>query len=210
MLELTLFTLFGLTTRVSARSVIRVSNPVHAVLCLISAFVSACALMRLLQVEFMALIFVVVYVGAIAVLFLFVVMMLNIGSSKEPMSARSDVWAFIRLFVARTERALVRGSYGLVRRHTASQTVYVDWVELIDPVNSLETMGQVLYTHSFVYLLLAGFVLLVARVGAIVLTLKVRTFARSKRQQIHQQRSRDSESAIMMTRTMTRTMTQTK
>jgi len=200
MLELTLFTLFGSMTRISARSVIRVPNPVHAVLCLISSFVSACALMRLLQVEFMALIFIVVYVGAIAVLFLFVVMMLNLGSSKDPMDASTGVWASMRLFVARCERRLVRGSYGLVAVDQMTQEPYVHWVELMDPINSLETLGQVLYTHSFVYLLMAGFVLLVSRIGAIVLTLKVRTFARAKRQQVHHQRSRDSERAIRMTR----------
>lgn len=211
MLESTLFTLFGLTTRVSARSVIRVAHPVHAVLCLIASFVSACALMRLLQVEFMALIFIVVYVGAIAVLFLFVVMMLNLGSSSSLSHGDEDGsprgtggktrrLSSVRCGISRSERRLVRSSYGLVGVTHLTQEPYVNWVELMDPMNSLETMGQRLYTHYFLYMLLAGFVLLVARVGAIVLTLKVRTFARSKRQQVHQQRSRDAERAIRMTK----------
>jgi NADH:ubiquinone oxidoreductase subunit 6 (subunit J) len=167
--------------------------------------------MRLLQVEFMALIFVVVYVGAIAVLFLFVVMMLNLNTTSMQTTTldprRRDAWATLRLCGARGERLRAGVSGEWVRLDVAQATqgalatgAYVNWVDRLDSRTTLQTMGQVLYTHSFVYLLLAGFVLLVARVGAIVLTLKVRTFARAKRQHVHQQRSRDAERAIMRTR----------
>ena len=220
-MESTLFMIFSGRTRGSARSVVLVSHPVHAVLCLIASFVSACALMLLLQVEFMALIFVVVYVGAIAVLFLFVVMMLNLNVTSMPGSSRDfrrrDLWAsfvLLTLVMLRRRRTLQGASQDSARDLAAwvnSRTreqgnsslngeVYRSWIERMDSVTTMETRGQVLYTHSFVYLLMAGFVLLVARIGAIVLTLKVRTFARAKRQQVYQQRSRDAESAIMRTR----------
>lgn len=193
---------FSARTRSSARAVVRVPNPVHAVLCLIASFVSACVLMRLMQVEFMSLIFVVVYVGAIAVLFLFVVMMLNLGAIKEPRSSQRSSRARMRGRLGVTYRAVRPASYSDTRvpLSVGSDRAYVRWLDLWDPRTTLDTMGQRLYTHSFVYLLLAGFVLLVARLGAIVLTLKIRTFARSKRQQVHQQRSRDADRAVMRVR----------
>ena len=201
--------LFGRVTLVSALSVIRVPHPVHSVLCLIASFVSACALMILRGVEFLGLIFVVVYVGAIAVLFLFVVMMLNLNATSQRQTretSRLDRWASLRLIVSVMELA-VRSAMGLEASSSGERTFwnlggqpYVMWVERMDPRTTMETLGQVLYTHKFIYLLMAGFVLLVARVGAVVLTLKVRTFALSKRQQVHQQRSRDSDRALMMTR----------
>lgn len=204
-MESRLFHVFGGISRLAALSVILVSNPVHSVLSLIVAFVSACGLMMLLQVEFMSLVFVVVYVGAIAVLFLFVVMMLNLNSipAQRTFSAgRLDRWAALRVVRSMMERRRVGlgSSFESASHVDPSMTHHVQWVERLDPMTTLETMGQLLYTHKFIYLLMAGFVLLVARVGAIVLTLKVRTFARSKRQQVHQQRSRDAERALMMTR----------
>lgn len=209
-MEARLFHVFSGISRLAALSVILVSNPVHSVLSLIVAFVSACGLMMLLQVEFMSLVFVVVYVGAIAVLFLFVVMMLNLGSVKD-IWGRSRVasWMSVIVFVGVAEFLLRETGYrpSLVDLdgaqdvlHRAGMESFVVWNELLDPVTTLDTLGQVLYTNSFIYLLLAGFVLLVARIGAIVLTLKVRTFAIAKRQQVFQQLARDSDRAIMMVR----------
>ena len=218
MMEVLLFTVFSALCRGSARAVILLPHPVHSVLSLIASFVSACALMRLLQVEFMALIFVVVYVGAIAVLFLFVVMMLNLNSANTQRTLdlrRLDQWAaLVRLSSRMGARrwsldsslppARSVGVLDELDRASGlgwgSSVAYVQWVDRRDPLTTLDTLGQVLYTHKFVDLLLAGFVLLVALVGAIVLTLKVRSFARAKRQQVHQQRSRDADRALMMTR----------
>jgi len=214
-MEALLFHVFSAVARTSARGVMRLPHPVHAVLSLIVSFVSACALMRLLQVEFMALIFVVVYVGAIAVLFLFVVMLRNLNASSSAGNfRRRDGGATGARFGSLRARAGV-GSWATSAGLTDTRGIpleagagvgeghafaYVSWVDRLDPRTSAQTLGQVLYTHWFVYLLLAGFVLLVARIGAIVLTLKVRTFARAKRQHVHQQRSRDAERAIMRTR----------
>jgi len=188
--------------------VIRVSHPVHAVLSLILSFVSACVLMMRLQIEFMSLIFIVVYVGAIAVLFLFVVMMLDLNSlGKQTSSSYGNKNSALSLFLIASLIIfmLVRGNNNPIfsspnlPRIIKSKS-YVEWVERMDQLNSLETIGQILYTTKFVYLIMAGFVLLVARVGAIVLTLQVRSFALAKRQQVHQQRARKSTNALMMTR----------
>jgi len=90
---------FSRTARGSARVVVLASNPVHSVLSLVLAFVNVCGLMLRLQVEFMARIFRVVYVGAIAVLFLFVIMMLNLGNvSKETHLEQTVVGSLGRLF----------------------------------------------------------------------------------------------------------------
>ena len=217
-MEVLLFTVFSALCRGSARAVILLPHPVHSVLSLIASFVSACALMRLLQVEFMALIFVVVYVGAIAVLFLFVVMMLNLNSANTQRTLdlrRLDQWAALVRLSSRmgARRWSLDSSLPSARSvgvldeldrasglGWGSSVAYVQWVDRRDPLTTLDTLGQVLYTHKFVDLLLAGFVLLVALVGAIVLTLKVRSFARAKRQQVHQQRSRDADRALMITR----------
>ena len=79
----------------------------------------------------------------------------------------------------------------------STDRTYVSWVSLVDPRTTMDTLGQVLYTHRFVYVLRAGFVLLVALVGAIVLTLKVRRASMAKRQHLHEQLSRDADHAVM-------------
>lgn len=202
MMEAFLFGVFSLIAMFSSVAVVVVANPVHSVLGLIVAFVSSCGLMMMLQVEFMSLVFIVVYVGAIAVLFLFVVMMLNLGDRKE--SSWEETVFMLNLFLGLGAVQMVLASYfysSLVGElDQMGSSNYLVWMELVDSLTTLSTLGQVLYTHYFLYLLMAGFVLLVARVGAIVLTLKVRTFALSKRQQVFQQLSRDADRAIMLVR----------
>jgi len=176
--------------------------------------------MMRLQIEFMALIFIVVYVGAIAVLFLFVVMMLNLNTrqaseASSELNAERDSQSPLQsfrntslrvVFITGMRRSPRRSSevvwklpYDSVHEDRRGES-YVSWVNRLDPRTSLETLGQVLYTSKLAYLVMAGFVLLVARVGAIVLTLQVRSFALAKRQQVHQQRSRDLNRALMFTR----------
>lgn len=199
-MEFILFLSFSALMLASATAVIMVPNPVHSVLALVLSFVSSCGLMMLLQVEFMALVFIMVYVGAIAVLFLFVVMMLNLGRLKDTMF--STGWMGMFLMRGLVEWILVDYVYASISvpLSVSSSESYVMWSELLDTFTTLDTLGQVLYTHYLSYLLMAGFVLLVARIGAIVLTLKVRTFALSKRQQVFQQLSRDADRAILLVR----------
>lgn len=194
--------------RRSGRRVVRSPNPVHAVLYRVVVFVNASRRRFLLQVEFRGRILRVVYVGAIAVLFRFVVMMLNLSETGGLSTKGETNKERGQIFVGVTRRrARVRGGragrsadprvpHGR-REGRKGNGGYVEWVKRRDRMTGIQAFGQVLYTEGRRYVVSAGMVLLVAMVGSIVLTLKVRTFARAKRQQIDQQRSRDGDRAIM-------------
>jgi len=212
--------------RRSGRRVVRSPNPVHAVLYRVVVFVNASRRRFLLQVEFRARILRVVYVGAIAVLFRFVVMMLNLSETVSSGTKRDNTMERGQIFAGMTLRlARVRGSrYGRssdpripnlqkrtkggklsqrenlgekTERRLSGNGTYVEWVKRRDSMWGIQAIGQNLYTDGRRYVVSAGMVLLVAMVGSIVLTLKVRTFARAKRQQVDQQRSRDADRAIL-------------
>jgi len=166
----------------------------HSVLLLVLSFINVSGRMMLIQAEYMGLIFRVVYVGAIAVRFLFVIMMLNLSSSNDNMRGSVIAMSIIRSIGV----VVLFRIYGEMSTNVFaySQEPVVEWEMVIDQINNIETIGQVRYTYRLVYVLMAGGVLLVAIIGSIVLTLKVRQFAMMKRQQVHQQRSRDVDNAI--------------
>jgi NADH-quinone oxidoreductase subunit J len=182
------FYLFSIGVIASAVMVISARNPVHSVLFLIIAFVNAAGLFLLTGAEFLAMILVVVYVGAVAVLFLFVVMMLDVDFAqlKQGFLQYLPVGALVGLIVL-VELILVVGVWTV-----APQTV------LSTPtpggLSNTAAIGQVLYTQ-YVYLFqAAGFVLLTAMIGAIVLTLRHKPNVR--RQVIADQNARTRASAI--------------
>ena len=183
MVESFLFYLFGGVTLLSAIMVISARNPVHSVLFLILAFCSSSGLLILLEAEFMAMIFIVVYVGAIAVLFLFVVMMLNIKISEvvEEIYQYLPVGGFIGIIFFLEVLLIVDN---------------IEWTSGLDAVSNLSSLGQVLYSHYALTFLMAGIILLVAMIGAIVLTMQIRTTIR--RQHIFQQVSRDADHAVYL------------
>lgn len=191
--------------RTAGRMVVRAANPVHSVLYRVGVFVNASRRRFLLQVEYRARILRVVYVGAIAVLFRFVVMMLNlsetIDSGGKTGRERGQVyWGMTRrLARVRGSRYMRSSDPRIPSQPTGGEVreAYVEWVKRRDPVHGMAGFGQVLYTDGRRYVVSAGMVLLVAMVGSIVLTLKIRTFAMAKRQQIDQQRSRDADRAIL-------------
>ena len=163
------FYLFAAVTVASGVMVITARNPVHSVLFLILAFFNSAGLFVLLGAEFLAMILVVVYVGAVAVLFLFVVMMLDINfvQLREGFQRYLPVGALIGLVLA-AELVLIGGSYGL------SEPLFAAPVGVPEGVSNVEALGQLVYT-KYVYLFqAAGLVLLVAMIGAIVLTLRTR------------------------------------
>lgn len=198
-----------MSIRRSARMVVKSPNAVHSVLYRVVVFFNASIRIFLLQVEFRARILRVVYVGAIAVLFRFVVMILNLsettsiftGNLGNEYGKRSEDLGvmFLGIFITRIGRFPI---YNLNRTsHMNSQGPvyhYVDWVNMLDSIWGISVFGQVLYTDGLLYVVGAGIVLLVAIIGSIVLTLKVRTFARAKRQHVDQQRSRDADAAIRL------------
>ncbi|WP_374546415.1 NADH-quinone oxidoreductase subunit J, partial [Rhodoblastus sp.] len=163
------FYLFSIVTIASAVMVISARNPVHSVLFLILAFVNAAGLFLLTGAEFLAMILIVVYVGAVAVLFLFVVMMLDVDFAqlKEGFLQYLPVGALVGLIVL-VELVTVIGVWS-VAPQTALST------PTPEGLTNAEALGRVLYTQ-YVYLFqAAGFVLLTAMIGAIVLTLHHRT-----------------------------------
>lgn len=220
-MEFGLFYLFSSVVLVSGLMVISARNPVHNVLFLVLTFCNATGLLLLLEVEFMALIFIVVYVGAIAVLFLFVVMMLNIKENPPlfGLGSTGEVFRYLPVgvllslvFLGEIFMVLKNALVSLENEVGLNLPHYVVWIRLIDGSgrsgSNLETLGQVLYTYYFYYFLVAGFILLVAMIGAIVLTLqsKPSLYRPSggfhsivvKRQQIHQQMSRDPVNAVFL------------
>jgi NADH-quinone oxidoreductase subunit J len=186
------FYLFSATTVASAFMVIASRNPVHSVLFLILAFVNAAGLFVLVGAEFLAMILIVVYVGAVAVLFLFVVMMLDVDFAelRQGFLQYLPVGAIVG-FIFLTELLLIVGTW--ITGAGVSGAIRSP-IPPASEVTNTQALGRVLYTTYVHYFELAGLVLLVAMIGAIVLTLQHKTAA--KRQNISAQNARSKESAI--------------
>ena len=184
------FYLFAGVCVASAIMVVTARNPVHSVLFLILAFVNAAGLFMLLNAEFLAMILIVVYVGAVAVLFLFVIMMLDVdfAALREGFMEYLPVGLLIgAIFLA--ELLLVAGGWVLSPSVAKSITAPIPAT-----VTNTEAIGLVLYTRYVHYFELAGMVLLVAMIGAIVLTLRHKPSV--KRQDINVQNARTKGAAM--------------
>jgi NADH-quinone oxidoreductase subunit J len=184
------FYLFSGVCIASALMVIASRNPVHSVLFLILAFVNAAGLFLLLGAEFLAMILVVVYVGAVAVLFLFVVMMLDVDFAelRDGFLQYLPVGALIGI-VLLAEILLVVGAWTI-----GGNTPRVAAAPIPAGISNTEAIGLVLYTKYIYYFQAAGLVLLVAMIGAIVLTLRHKEGV--KRQNISDQVARTPATAI--------------
>lgn len=166
------FYLFAAITVASAVMVIASRNPVHSVLFLILAFFNAAGLFVLLGAEFLAMILVVVYVGAVAVLFLFVVMMLDadVAELRHGFLQYLPVGALVGLILL-VELAMVAGAWAISPEAGAAARLPIPPLE---SVTNTEAIGRVLYDEYLFLFQASGLVLLVAMVGAIVLTLRRR------------------------------------
>ncbi len=185
------FYVFSAVLLLSGLAVIVARNPVHSVLFLILAFFNAAALFVMLGAEFLAMILVVVYVGAVAVLFLFVVMMLDIDFAELKRGAQQYVLpgAAVGLLLVIELVLLVAANW-----HIAPVAAAVSQAATPAHVSNTEALGQIIYTDYVYYFQLAGLVLLIAMIGAIVLTLRHRPGVR--RQSIRVQVARDPALAI--------------
>ena len=184
------FYLFAGVCVASAAMVITSRNPVHSVLFLILAFVNAAGLFILLGAEFLAMILIVVYVGAVAVLFLFVIMMLDVDFAELREGFLEYLpFGMVIAAVFLLDLLLVVGGWTLTPTVTKSITAAIP-----GDVSNTEALGLVLYTKYIQYFQLAGLVLLVAMIGAIVLTLRHRESV--KRQDINVQNARTPEMAM--------------
>ena len=184
------FYLFAGVCVASAVMVIVSRNPVHSVLYLILAFVNASCLFILMGAEFLGMMLIVVYVGAVAVLFLFVIMMLDVDFAelRQGFLQYLPVGVLVGV-VFLAELLLVAGGWvinpGAVKQITAA---------IPTNVSNTEALGLVLYTKYIHYFQIAGMVLLVAMIGAIVL--KLRHKVKVKRQDINVQNARTPELAM--------------
>jgi NADH-quinone oxidoreductase subunit J len=186
------FYLFAGICVASAFMVIAAKNPVHSVLFLILAFVNAAGLFVLLGAEFLAMILIVVYVGAVAVLFLFVVMMLDVDFAelRQGFLNYLPVGVFVGAIVL-VELLLVVGGWVI---GSAAPKAIAAPIPPLDQTTNTEALGQVLYTTYIYFFQAAGLVLLVAMIGAIVLTLRHKE--RVKRQDMAAQVRRTKAEAM--------------
>lgn len=189
----TLFYIFASLMLASGVMVIQSRNPVYSVLFLILVFFHGAALLLLLGLDFFAMTFLVVYVGAIAVLFLFVVMMLdiNVAELQERRLRYLPVGGVLGLLFILEGLVIVDVDLvPLLYTPSMDTMVYwTNWTYTLAQVSNMHTMGRLLYTYYGVYFLVASLILLVAMVGAIVLTQQRRRGAR--RQQVYFQNTRD-------------------
>ena len=190
------FYVFAAILIVSAAMVVSARNPVHAVLFLILAFFNASALFLLAGAEFLAMILVIVYVGAVAVLFLFVVMMLDINFSelREGFQRYAPVGAAVGV-VLLVELAAVLGGWKFAEGSAALR-----FAPTSATLSNTAQLGRLIYTDYIYLFQAAGLVLLVAMIGAIVLTLRDRknTPFVSRRQNIATQIARRPEDTLVM------------
>ena len=260
--EQTLFYLFSSLALVCSTMVISSRNPVYSVLFLILVFVNVSGLLLLLGLDFFAMVFLVVYVGAIAVLFLFVVMMLNVKIAEmsentlrylpvggliglifllevllvvdqdlipslqyQPslgfglvesigiwiqffltslfqlfsfQASPGSIWQQgVQLSAAFGELKSLQATYDLTHS-THPQPQWVDWGSLMNTVSPIEAVGQLIYTYYFYYFLLASMILLVAMIGAIMLTLHKTKLV--KRQEVSDQNAREFSRTVQKVR----------
>ena len=186
------FYLFSSILLASAFMVIAARNPVHAVLFLILAFFNAAGLFLLLGAEFLAMLLIVVYVGAVAVLFLFVVMMLDVDfvELRQGFAKYLPIGGLVAVIFG-IEMALVLGTWKLTPE---ALSVGKEVSKATADAMNLRGLGRILYTENFYFFQLAGLILLVAMIGAIVLTLRDRPGV--KRQDVMAQNARGKASAM--------------
>lgn len=201
-----LFYLFSSLALLSGIMVIQARNPVHSVLFLILVFFNAAGLLILLGLDFFAMIFLVVYVGAIAVLFLFVVMMLNIKLAEInekklrylPIGGLLGILFLFEMFliVDNDLIPLLSNSKATNANNIAQLYLldFTDWSAILETVTNINAVGQLIYTYYFYFLLLASLILLVAMIGAIVLTMH--KGVNVKRQEVFEQNTREFAKTI--------------
>lgn len=182
MIESLFFYIFAGVTCLAGLMVISSRNPVHSVLFLILAFFNSAGLFVLLGAEFLAMLLVVVYVGAVAVLFLFVVMMLDINFAE----LREGFQRYMPLGLGVGGILLTEILFVFFNREEMPENV-----NLVSEVSNTRALGRVLYTDYIYLFQVAGLLLLVAMIGAITLTLRRRENVRKQSISIQNDRTRE-------------------
>jgi len=192
-IEALLFYIFSSIAIISGVMVISSRNPMHSVLFLVLVFCNAAGLLLLLETEFLAMLLLIVYVGAIAVLFLFVVMMLNIRLTElnESVLRYIPIGGIILLVFLFEILSVINGD--LIPFFSSNLFIFANdnlilnqdlntifWTNQINPTTNVEALGIVLYTYYVYCFMIASLILLVAMIGAILLTMRKRTNVRKQ------------------------------
>lgn len=193
MIPTLIFYLFAFVLIASAVMVVFAKNPVHSVLFLVLCFFNASGLFLLIGAEYVAMTLIIVYVGAIAVLFLFVVMMLDISL----VQVREGVLQYLPLGIAVgailfTELFLMLGAW----LNGGLPSAIANPIPPVDEISNTEAIGRLLYTDYLYLFQLAGLVLLVGMIGAITLTLRTRPGVR--KQKVSEQLARRREDSVAL------------
>ena len=195
-----LFYLFTIILLLSSLMVIVSQNAIYSVLFLVLSFLASSSILFLFKCEFISLIFILIYVGAIAILFLFVVMMLDL----KDYNLKKDVLKYFPfgLFIGSVfffEIVLVIDETFSVNPYTTSSVTnfYVNWYDKLDTFIEVNSLGQVLYTQFVLQFLVAGNILLLATLAAVVLTSTNDSKINSKTQIIFKQLSRNYKNVLI-------------
>ena len=169
---------------VSASMVIISKNPLHSVLFLVTSFLSSSILLFLFENEFLALFFLIIYLGAVAILFLFVVMMLDI---KYRDLQTSRLYLPVGVFIGITLLVEVYGAFSKVFSKNTNMSIfehnsYLNWYDSLDALPDVYVFGQIFYTHYVLQILMAGLILYLAVIGVAFLTVKS-AFARGEKRE---------------------------
>jgi len=176
----------------SAAMVIVSRNPLHSVLFLVTSFLSASMLLFLFENEFLALFFLIIYLGAIAILFLFVVMMLDI---KYRELQNSRLYLPVGILIGSTLLIEIYGAFSKIfsqytNLSNQEHNVYLNWYDTLDALPDLYVFGQIFYTHYVLQILIAGLILYLAVIGVAFLTVKSAFSRTVQEQSIFRQLSR--------------------
>lgn len=188
--------LFSSIALVSSIIVLLSSNPVHSALFLILVFFHSALFVLLLDLEFLALIFILIYVGAIMVLVLFIIMMLDIKQTATSLNMYYYFFISGIFLVFFSVEFLYFISLDLVDIPENSLLDYLNWYNLILESSNIKTLGSYLYTYFSFFFLLAGIVLLIAMIGAISLTLPESLSTESKHQLLYKQVSVNPKDSV--------------
>ena len=188
---------------ISSIMVITARNPIHSVLFLVLVFFNVSGLLILIDIEFLAIMFIIIYVGAIGILFLFVVMMLNVKVTElnDSFIRYLPIGAIIGLIFLFEIFLVIDNDLVPVIQLSAIEGL-VDpyylkiWSTQVDNVPNIIGLGTVIYTYHYYSFLVASLILLVAMIGAIVLTLHKRSV--TVRQKVYDQVARDLKKAIFI------------
>lgn len=176
---------FSILLLLSSIMVIVAKNPLHSVLFLVASFLSSSIILFLFENEFLALFFLIIYLGAIAVLFLFVVMMLNI---KYTELQNSILYFPVGIFIGFTVFIEVLGAINKFFSFNTDVTLtdhnhYLNWYDSLDAYSDLYVLGQIFYTHYVLQILMAGLILYLSTIGVAFLTIKSSVNKNTRRDQ---------------------------